>query len=206
MLPFAARAPPRFGETSPITKNILAFKALRRHDMKLLLLRGNRAPDVGQVVTDLFFPNSQGHRKLPSAIFLFGKEDYHLLPGSLFGRTSLFRHAVARFQTLGLPWLNPNEGPASTRPRQCSLYSAEGYSLLWHSHLKRPGPLQDAEATHLSIGEAPGRSIVLRRTHSNMHFYRASPSLSVRIYLEQPRMYHSIVVFSTGEDPRRQCC
>ena len=97
MFPLAARAPPGLGETPSIAKDISTFETLRRRYAKLLFLRGNRALDMGQMITDLFLPNTQGHRKITCAVFIFGKEDYHLLPCSLPGKIVFPFHGTAHY-------------------------------------------------------------------------------------------------------------
>ena len=61
MRPFAPRALARFGEAHPISKNVLAFQTLCRFDQQSLLLRSKGAPDMGEMVIDLFFADPEGH-------------------------------------------------------------------------------------------------------------------------------------------------
>jgi hypothetical protein len=82
----AARAPAGCGEACPITKNILAFQALRRIDIESPSLRNEGALDMKEMVVDLLFPDSNGRRKVPSAMFLPRKQHYHLLPIRLHGK------------------------------------------------------------------------------------------------------------------------
>ena len=51
---------------------------------------------MGQMVTDFFLTDSQSHRKIMSTIFIFQKEDYHLLPLSLPGKLVFPFHGIAR--------------------------------------------------------------------------------------------------------------
>ena len=79
----AARAPAGCGEACPIAKNILAFQALRRIDIESPSLRNKGALDMNEMLVDFLFPDSEGHRKITSAMFLPGKQYYHLLPSCL---------------------------------------------------------------------------------------------------------------------------
>jgi hypothetical protein len=60
MSPFASRASARFGEAHAIIENIPAFHALRRLHKESLLSGNQGSPDMGEMIVDLFFTDSQG--------------------------------------------------------------------------------------------------------------------------------------------------
>jgi hypothetical protein len=60
MSPFASRASARFGEAHAIIENVPAFQALRRFHMESLLLGNKGSSDMGEMIVDIFFTDSQG--------------------------------------------------------------------------------------------------------------------------------------------------
>jgi len=95
MCPLAARASAGFGEPPSILKNILTFEAFCRPYPKLHFLRNEGAPDMREMVIDLFLADAEGCGEVPSTVFIAGKQDYHLLPNGLHG-SRLFRVYVTQ--------------------------------------------------------------------------------------------------------------
>ena len=89
MGPPTVRAFAGSGESRPILKNISTFETLCRFHPQLHFLYREGAPDMSEMVIDLFLADAQGCREVPSTMFLAGKQDYNVLPNGLHGSRSI---------------------------------------------------------------------------------------------------------------------
>jgi hypothetical protein len=103
MGPFAARTLAGFGQTSPVNKDKPTLQALCRLDMEFHLLQSKRAPDMGEVIIDLFLTNLEGRGQVPGAMLVLAKKRDHVLANGLHGGNGvrvLFHAGTCTFHDL----------------------------------------------------------------------------------------------------------